>query len=105
MKENIQHFWHIMLYYLKKENMQLKCNKKICAVYEKCAVTDQMCQKWFIKFHASDLSLDNAPWPGRPVEADSDQIETLIENNQHYTFMGDSRHTQNSQINKLVKIF
>ena len=24
-------------------------------------------------------------WSGRPVEVDSDQIETLIENNQHYT--------------------
>ena len=23
-------------------------------------------------------------WSGRPVEVDSDQIETLIENNQHY---------------------
>uniref|UniRef100_A0A8C6B8K2 Histone-lysine N-methyltransferase SETMAR n=1 Tax=Monodon monoceros TaxID=40151 RepID=A0A8C6B8K2_MONMO len=31
------------------------------------------------------LPLDNAPQTGRPVEVDSDQIETLIENNQHYT--------------------
>ena len=44
-----------------------------------------MCQKWFVKFHAGDFSLDNAPWLGRPVEVDSNQIETLIENNQHYT--------------------
>ena len=29
--------------------------------------------------------LDDAPHLGRPVEADSDQTETLIENNQHYT--------------------
>ena len=29
--------------------------------------------------------LDHAPWSDRPVEVDSDQIETLIENNQHYT--------------------
>ena len=27
--------------------------------------------------------LDNALWSGRPVEVDSDEIETLIENNQH----------------------
>ena len=27
----------------------------------------------------------HAPWLVRPVEVDSDQIETLIENNQHYT--------------------
>ena len=31
------------------------------------------------------LAGGDAPWSGRPVEVDSDQIETLIENNQRYT--------------------
>ena len=44
-----------------------------------------MCQKWFLKFHAEDFSLDNAPQSSRPAETDSDQIQTLIENNQCYT--------------------
>ena len=44
-----------------------------------------MCQKWFVKFHARDRLLDNAVWLGRPIEVGSDQIETLIENNQPYT--------------------
>ena len=48
-------------------------------------VTDQMCQKWFVKFYARHFFLDDAPWSSRPVEVDSDKIETLIENNQHYT--------------------
>ena len=48
-------------------------------------MTDQMCQKWFAKFWAGDFSLDDIPQSGRPVEVDNDQIETLIENNQHYT--------------------
>ena len=38
-----------------------------------------------MKFCAGDFSLDDAPWSGRPVEVDSDQIETIIENNQPYT--------------------
>ena len=41
-----------------------------------------MCQNWFAKFHAGAFSPDDAPWLGRPVEVDSNQIETLIENNQ-----------------------
>ena len=57
---------------------------------------DQTCQKWFEKCHTGDFSLDNAPWSSRPVEVDSDQIETLIENNQ--CSMGDNQHTQNIQI-------
>ena len=49
------------------------------------AMTDGTCQKWFVKFRAADFSLDDAPHSGRPVEVDSDQIETLIENNQCYS--------------------
>ena len=60
-------------------------HKKICAVYGEGSVTDRTCQKWFAKFPAGDFSLDDAPRSGRPVEVDSDQIETIIENNQCYT--------------------
>ena len=47
-------------------------------------MTDRMCQKRFVKFCAGDFLLDDAPWSSRPAEVDSDQIETLIENNQCY---------------------
>ena len=53
--------------------------------------------KWFVKFHARDFSLHDAPRSGRPVEVDSDQIEILIKNNQRYTTW-EIQHTQNIQI-------
>ena len=59
--------------------------KKMCAVDGEGAVTNQTYQTWFVKFGAGDFSLDDAPWWGRPLEVDSEQIKTLIENNQHYT--------------------
>ena len=60
--------------------------KKICAVYGKGAVTAQMCQKWFAKLCVGDFLLDNTHGQlGRPVEVDSNQIETLIENCQRST--------------------
>ena len=65
--------------------MQLKHTQKICAEYGEGAVTDQMGQKWFAKFCPGDFSLDNDARSGRPIEADSEQIETLIENDQFYT--------------------
>ena len=74
-----------MPYYFKKSKNTTETHKKICAVYGEGAVTGQMCQKWFVKFRAGDFSLDNAPWLSRPFEVDSDQIETLTENNQRYT--------------------
>ena len=85
MEEKKQHFWHIMLYYFKKGKNTTETHKKIRAVYGEGAVTDRMYQKWFAKFCAGDFSLGNAPQSGGPVEVDSDQIETIIENNQHYT--------------------
>ena len=53
-------------------------------MYGEGAVTEPMSQKWFVKFCAGDFSMDDAQL-GRPVEADGDQIKTLIENGQHYT--------------------
>ena len=53
-------------------------------MYGEDAMTDRMCQKWFVKFHAWDFWLDDAPRLDRPVEVDGDQTETLIESNQCY---------------------
>ena len=54
-----------------------------------------------MKFHAGDFSRDDAPQLGRPVEVDSNQTKTLIENNQHYT----SRERANIlKISKSVKL-
>ena len=85
MEENKQHFQHIMFYYFKKGKSTTEMQKKkktICAACGEGAVTDQTCQKWFVKFRVGNSSLDDAPRSGRPAEVDSDQIETLIENNQ-----------------------
>ena len=54
-------------------------------MYGEGAVTDRTCQKWLAKFHAGDFLLDDAPQSSRPAEVDSDQIQTLAENNQRYS--------------------
>ena len=66
-----------MPYYFMKGKNTIDTHKKICAVYGEGAVTDQMCQKWFVKFRAGDFSLDDSPWSGRRTEVDSDKIKTL----------------------------
>ena len=50
--------------------------KKKDTVCEEGVVTDGTCQEWFAKFGAGDFSLDDATQSGRPVEVDSNQIET-----------------------------
>ena len=58
--------------------------------------------KCFVKCRAGDFSLDDAPRSGRPVEVDSDQIETLIENNQRYTMW---EIADTLKIAKAIKLF
>ena len=58
-----------------------------------------MCQNWFAKFHAGAFSPDDAPWLGRPVEVDSDQIETL--RTMTLFHVRDSQHPQTIQINTI----
>ena len=58
--------------------------KKTCAVYGEGAMNDQTCQKRFAKFPARDFLTEDAPQLGRPVEVGSNQIMTLIKNNQCY---------------------
>ena len=78
--------------------MQLRCKKDLCGVWGG-AMTDQTCQKWFVKFCAGNFLLDDAPQLDRPVEVDSDQIKILIEDNQHYTTQEIADILKNTQIN------
>ena len=85
MEENTHHFDILCYVISRKVKMQLKRREtRVCAVYGEGPVTDRTCQKWFAKFPAGDLSLDNASRSGRSIEIDSNQMETLIENNRHF---------------------
>ena len=47
-EENMQHFWHIMLYYFKKGRNATETQKMICSVYGESAVTDRVKVKWIV---------------------------------------------------------
>ena len=94
----MQHVRHIMLYYFRKGKNATE-TQKICAVCGGDAVTDQTCQKWFVKFCAGHFLPDEAPQCGKPAEVDSDQMETLRSMFYH---VGENRHTQNIQVNKVI---
>ena len=51
MEENMQHFWHIMLYYLKKGKNATETQKMMCAqCMEKAQWLIERVKKWFVKF-------------------------------------------------------
>ena len=61
MEHKMQHFWHLLCYYFKKGKNITETQKLIYTMYIEGTVTDQMCQKWFVKFQAGNFLLDNAP--------------------------------------------
>ena len=58
------------------------------------AETDQTCQKWFVKLHAGDFSLD---------DGQVDQLNLIAVKWRHQLrTSNDSQPTQNIQINKVI---
>ena len=84
--EEISNICSILCFIIsRKVKTQLNCKKMFFAAYAEGAMNNWTHQQWFVKFRVVDFSLDSAPWWGKPVEVDGDQIETLIKNNQCYT--------------------
>ena len=55
-------------------------------VWRKCCA-DPTSQKGFVRLPAGDFSLDNAPWLGRPVEVDSNQINKVLVKMKNVSFI------------------
>ena len=86
-----------MLYYFKKG----KKAKKICAVYGEGAVTGQTCQKWFAK-----LMVLLTFWPNNPLLwgcfVHWKMVSSSLASAHKKPIAGDSWHTQNIQVNKVI---
>ena len=92
MKEKSNVFGILCSIISRKVKRQLKHERRFLQCVEKALWLNRCARHGLWSF-----SLDDAPWSSRPVEVDSNQIETLIENSQCYTTR-DSWHTQNIQI-------
>ena len=101
MDQDMQHFWHIMLYYFKKGKNATETQEKICAAYGEGAVTDPTCQKWFAKFlGTTDI------WPNSSLPWDClmhwRRLAAPPACTHQKPIVGDSRHTQNIHSNKVI---
>ena len=56
-KSNILAFGFIISRKVKIQLKHIHTHTRICAVYGKCAVIDETCQKWFEKYHAGSFSV------------------------------------------------
>ena len=82
MEELKVHIQHVMLWEFKNNGNATEKAKKICSVYGQGVITDYQIQNWFSKFHSSNTSLRDEPWPGCLSDLNQD---TLRESMQKYS--------------------
>ena len=54
-------------------------------MYGEDVLIERQCQNWFAKFRSGNFNLEDAPRPGRPLEAEVDKIKSLVDANRRIT--------------------
>ena len=73
------HIRHCMLYHFHEGINALQATKAIRSVYGEDALNQRTCKKWFARFTAGDFDLNDRDPSGRPLEANDDVLEALLE--------------------------
>ncbi|CAF5136243.1 unnamed protein product, partial [Rotaria sp. Silwood1] len=75
------HFRHCILYELQLGNNASAAARNICAALGEDAVADRTRRDWFNRFREGDMSLEDRPRSGCPLESDIERLKVLIEDN------------------------
>ena len=73
------HIRHFMIYEFNLKKNATKATESICTAYGTDALDVRTCQNWFARFKAGDFDLNDKERAGRPMKADDDQLEELLE--------------------------
>lgn len=81
MEANNVHFRHIMLFFYRQNLSAAETHRRICAVYEDCALNESTVRKWFARFKAGKTDLEDDHRSGRPRIDTSDRVIELVTSN------------------------
>ena len=79
MSTDKMHIRHCMLYEYNLQKTATQATQSIQSAYGVDALQVRTCQNWFNRFTSGDFDLNDKERSGRPVEADDDRLEELLE--------------------------
>lgn len=85
MEANKVHFRHIILYSYRQNLSAAETHRRICAVYGDSALNESTVRKWFARFKAGNMDLEDEPRSGRPQIDTSDHVIELVTSNPSLT--------------------
>ncbi|CAF1500326.1 unnamed protein product, partial [Rotaria sp. Silwood1] len=104
------HFRHCILYELQLGNNASAAARNICAALGEGAVADRTCRDWFNRFREGDMSLEDRPRSGCPLESDIERLKVLIKDNPRLTthelsaMLGCDQSTIDRHLHKMGKV-
>ena len=72
------HLRHWIFYEFNQGKNATQAAAVICSVYGESIVNSRLCQRWFARFRSKDFSLEDQERPGRPPILETDELESLF---------------------------
>jgi transposase len=99
------------LYEFQLGNNASDAARNICAALGEGAVADRTCRDWFKRFREGDLSLEDQPRSGRPLDSNVERLTALIEDNPRLTtrdlsaMLGCNQSTIDYHLHQMGKVY
>jgi len=96
----------VLLHYFNMKKSAAESHRILVEVYEKHALAEQMCRKWFSRFKNGNFELEDKERPGQSKKFEDEKLESLLDENPCQTLkdLAKSLGVDFSTVSKRLKV-